>query len=80
MQSQIVKSLQIGRCAAIGQTNFFFQFIQSEVQKNTVLQMNKEENVDIFAFSAIRGKLLERERKRQFWDNIHRLPIFYSKD
>ena len=39
---------------------------------------NKDENVHRFALSAIRGELLER--KREFWDFIHGLPIIHSKD
>ena len=29
---------------------------------------NKDENVHKFTLSAIRGKLLQRKRERQFWD------------
>ena len=45
--------------------------------------INKDENVNRFALSAIRGGLLEREREKErdreeseiFWDIIHGLPM-----
>ena len=50
--------------------------------KAKLYEEKKDENGHRFALSAKRGKLLEKEKKRErlFWDIIHGLPFIHSKD
>ena len=53
-----------------------FLYLEMQVY---VKQSNKDENVRRFAWSAISGELLKRE-KETVWDIIHGLPIINDKD
>ena len=55
-------------------------FVIYEYKNNRILMINKDKNAHRFAFSAIRGKLLERERERYLWDIIHKLPIIQERE
>ena len=56
----------------------FSYLMQSEIL--WIPKGNKVENVHRFALSALRGEFIEEKREREFWDIIHGLPIFHSKD